>query len=480
MMRRARRDMAPWTTAMFAVITLFPSLAGAAEIDGATLSPLWSVPFAGVLLSIALFPLLAPNFWHHHYGKVAAAWGALFLVPFAMQFGVHAAVASTVHALLGEYIPFIVLLGSLYVVAGGICVRGNLHGTPKLNTGILALGTVLASLMGTTGAAMLLIRPLLRANDNRRHVAHVVVFFIFLVANAGGSLTPLGDPPLFLGFLKGVEFTWTLRNIFPETAFLCVALLALFYVIDRHYFLNKEEELPLAQDPTPDSTRLQVDGKINFLLLLGVLALVLMSGLWKPGIAFDVMGTEVTLPALVRDVLLVVLTLVSLVATPHSARSGNEFNWEPILEVGKLFAGIFLTIIPVIAMLKAGPDGAFAAVIHAVSDASGKPIDSMYFWATGVLSSFLDNAPTYLVFFNTAGGDPATLMTRDASTLAAISAGAVFMGANTYIGNAPNLMVKAIAESRGVRMPSFFGYMAWSGTVLLPLFLVMTFLFFHV
>ena len=459
---------------------LSPAGAFAADLDGAALSPIWGVPFAGILLSIALFPLAAPKFWHHHYGKIAAAWGLLFLVPFAVQFGVHAAVANAVHALLAEYIPFIVLLTALYVVAGGICVRGNLHASPRLNTGILALGTVLASLMGTTGAAMLLIRPLLRANDNRRHVAHVVVFFIFLVANAGGALTPLGDPPLFLGFLKGVEFTWTLRNILPETFFIWVVLLALFYAIDRYYFLKREEDLPAAQDPTPDSAGIRLEGKINFVLLAAVIGLVLMSGLWKPGIALDVMGTEVPLPALLRDVLLVVVTVASLLVTPQAARSGNEFNWEPMLEVGKLFAGIFLTIIPVIAMLKAGNDGAFAGVLRTVSDGNGQPIDSMYFWATGVLSSFLDNAPTYLVFFNTAGGDAATLMTRDASTLAAISAGAVFMGANTYIGNAPNLMVKAIAESRGVRMPSFFGYMAWSCAVLVPLFLVMTFLFFHV
>lgn len=465
---------------LLALVGLLPGWGHAADLDGAALAPIWGLPFAGILLSIALFPLFAPKLWHYHYGKIAAAWGLLFLVPFATVYGMHTAAANVVHALLSEYIPFIVLLTSLYVVAGGICVRGNLHGTPKLNTGILALGTLLASIMGTTGAAMLLIRPLLRANDNRRHVAHVVVFFIFLVANAGGALTPLGDPPLFLGFLKGVDFFWTMRNILPETIFMWVLLLALFYVIDRHYYLNREEELPVRQDPTPDSRGIRIEGKVNFVLLLAVIGLVLMSGLWKPGIVFDVMGTDVPLPAVLRDVLLVVVTVVSLIVTPHVARAGNEFNWEPILEVGKLFAGIFLTIIPVIAMLKAGTDGAFAGVIRAVSDGNGQPIDSMYFWATGILSSFLDNAPTYLVFFNTAGGDPATLMTRDASTLAAISAGAVFMGANTYIGNAPNLMVKAIAESRGVRMPSFFGYMAWSCTVLLPLFLVMTLLFFHV
>ncbi|MBY4896363.1 sodium:proton antiporter [Cupriavidus sp. AU9028] len=458
---------------------LLPSLAQAAELDGATLSPLWAVPFAGVLLSIALMPLAAPRFWHHHYGKVAAGWALLFLVPFALSFGAHAALAGLAHALLAEYLPFIVLIGALYTVAGGICVHGNLHGTPRLNTGILALGTVLASIMGTTGAAMLLIRPLLRANDNRRHVAHVVVFFIFLVANAGGALTPLGDPPLFLGFLKGVDFFWTLQHIHLETLFLCLSLLAIFYLVDRHYYLNREEELPAGQDPTPDSRDIRIEGKANFLLLAAVVGLVLMSGLWKPGISFDVLGTEVPLQSLVRDVALVGVALLSLLITPEGARVGNEFNWEPILEVGKLFAGIFLTIIPVIAMLRAGTDGAFAGVIHAVSDAAGRPIDGMYFWATGLLSSFLDNAPTYLVFFNTAGGDAATLMTRDASTLAAISAGAVFMGANTYIGNAPNLMVKAIAENRGVRMPSFFGYMLWSCGVLVPLFLAMTFLFFR-
>ncbi|MEM5277410.1 sodium:proton antiporter [Cupriavidus taiwanensis] len=463
---------------LLAMLAAFPAAGHAADLDGASLSPLWGLPFAGILLSIALWPLLGPKFWHHHYGKIAAGWGLLFLLPFAFVFGAHAAAVSTVHALLAEYLPFIALITTLYIVAGGICVRGNLHGTPGLNTGILALGTLLASLMGTTGAAMLLIRPLLRANDNRRHVAHVVVFFIFLVANAGGSLTPLGDPPLFLGFLKGVDFFWTLRNIFPETLFVCAALLLVFYLVDRHYYHNKEEQL--ASDPTPDSGGIAIEGKFNFVLLLAVVSLVLMSGLWKPGISFDIMGTEVPLQAAVRDALLVVVAVVSLLVTPRAARVGNEFNWEPILEVGKLFAGIFLTIIPVIAMLKAGADGAFSGVIRAVSDANGQPVDGMYFWATGVLSSFLDNAPTYLVFFNTAGGDPATLMTRDASTLAAISAGAVFMGANTYIGNAPNLMVKAIAENRGVRMPSFFGYMLYSGIFLMPLFVIMTFLFFHI
>ncbi|WP_404935455.1 sodium:proton antiporter [Paraburkholderia sp. BL27I4N3] len=456
----------------------WPQLASAATLDGAALSALWGLPFAGVLLSITVFPLIAPAFWHHHFGKIAAAWALVFLVPFALNYGSSVAFGTLVHALLEEYMPFIVLLTALYTVAGGICVRGNLHGTPRLNAAILALGTLLASIMGTTGAAMLLIRPLLRANDNRKHVVHVVVFFIFLVANAGGSLSPLGDPPLFLGFLQGVSFFWTTVHLALPMLFVCGVLLIAFYALDSYYFHRREEERSLFLDPTPDTPPLGIDGKINFVLLAVVIALVLMSGLWKPGVEFDVFGTQVALQSAVRDAALIVVTLLSLALTPRAARAGNDFNWAPIEEVAKLFAGIFVTIAPVITILRAGEAGAFAGIVHLVKDASGQPHDLMYFWATGLLSSFLDNAPTYLVFFNLAGGDAQTLMTTGATTLAAISAGAVFMGANTYIGNAPNFMVKAIAESRGVRMPGFFAYMGWSAAVLLPLFLVTGWLFF--
>jgi Na+/H+ antiporter NhaD/arsenite permease-like protein len=457
---------------------LAPQLVSAATLDGATLSALWGVPFAGVLLSIAVFPLIAPVFWHHHFGKIAAGWAILFLVPFAIAFGAGLAFGTFVHAMLEEYMPFIVLLTALYTVAGGICLRGNLRGSPRLNTAILALGTVLASIMGTTGAAMLLIRPLLRANDNRKHVVHVVVFFIFLVANVGGSLSPLGDPPLFLGFLNGVSFFWTTTHLALPMLFISVVLLITFYALDSYFYQRRDETVSQFLDPTPDSPMLGIDGKINFELLGAVIALVLMSGLWKPGIEFDVFGTSVALQNLVRDVALIAVTLLSLAVTPRAAREGNNFNWAPIEEVAKLFAGIFITIAPVITILRAGDAGAFAGVVHLVHDASGQPQDAMYFWATGVLSSFLDNAPTYLVFFNLAGGDAQTLMTTGATTLAAISAGAVFMGANSYIGNAPNFMVKAIAESRGVRMPSFFAYLGWSVVVLGPVFLVTTWLFF--
>ncbi|KUF41192.1 sodium:proton antiporter [Comamonas kerstersii] len=459
------------------VCMALPALAQAAELDGARLSVLWAVPFAGLLLSIALMPLLLPNFWHHHFGKVTAAWSLAFLIPLVITHGAGAAAVNFVHALLAEYLPFVILLTALYVVAGGIYIRGSLTGTPLLNTGILALGAVLASFMGTTGASMLLIRPLIRANAHRSKVVHIVVFFIFIVSNAGGSLTPLGDPPLFLGFLKGVDFSWTLLHIWPHALFLVGVLLLMFFVLDTWISRHDDNKLP---EPVSDQAReaLGFDGKFNFILLGAVVGLVLLSGMWKSDVVFDVAGTPVGLPGLVRDVGLIVVALVSLALTPKAVHESNQFGWGPMQEVAKLFAGIFLTIIPVIAMLKAGVDGPFAAIVRAVTEPDGSPNNAMYFWATGALSSFLDNAPTYLVFFNTAGGDPVTLMGSMAPTLIAISAGAVFMGANSYIGNAPNLMVKAIAEDRGVAMPSFFGYLLWSGCILLPLFVVMTLIWF--
>jgi Na+/H+ antiporter NhaD/arsenite permease-like protein len=287
----------------------------------------------------------------------------------------------------------------------------------------------------------------------------------------------LGDPPLFLGFLKGVDFFWTVKTILPETLFLVCSLLAIFFALDSWFYHRREELLP--QDPTPDSKRIGFDGAINFWLLAAVVGLVLMSGFWKSPVTFNIYGTDVGLPGIVRDLGLLAVTWVSLKITPAKVHDDNQFGWGPMAEVAKLFAGIFLTIIPVIAMLKAGTSGPFGAVVSAVTKPDGSTDVMMYFWVTGLLSSFLDNAPTYLVFFNTAGGDPQVLMTTLAPTLAAISAGAVFMGANSYIGNAPNLMVKAIAEDRGVKMPSFFGYMLWSISVLIPLFIVMTLIWFN-
>ncbi len=447
----------------------------AASINGAELGILWALPFAGILLSIALLPLLAPAVWHHHYGKITAAWALAFLLPFAASHGTGNAAHALLEVALHEYIPFIILLLALFTVAGGVRLLGNLHGSPSLNTTLLLIGTVIASWMGTTGASMLLIRPLIRANDNRKHNVHVVVFFIFLVSNIGGALTPLGDPPLFLGFLKGVDFFWTTQHLFAPTLLVAVILLGLFYAIDSYYY-RKEGITP--SDPSPDSP-IGMEGGINLVLLVAIILAVLMSGMWKPGVTLSVFGIAVELQNLARDLLLLVITGLSLKLTAKESRDGNGFSWGPIVEVAKLFAGIFVTIIPAIAILRAGQDGALSGLVMLASNADGSPNNAMYFWLAGGLSSFLDNAPTYLVFFNMASGDAAVMMGKLGTTLLAVSAGAVFMGANTYIGNAPNFMVKAIAEEMQVKMPSFFGYMAWSCLILLPCFALVTIVFFR-
>ncbi|GGE30153.1 sodium:proton antiporter [Agaricicola taiwanensis] len=461
-----------------ALLISAPAMAAPAGhgVDGSQLSLAWILPFVGILLSIAIFPLAAPHVWHHHFGKIALFWAAAFAVPFALTYGFELALYEIVHIILVDYVPFIILLFALFTVAGGILVAGNLHGSPATNTVILAIGTVLASLIGTTGASMVLIRPLLRANDDRRYQAHTVVFFIFLVSNIGGSLTPLGDPPLFLGFLRGVDFFWTTQHLSMETGFLALILLPVFFLIDT-YFYRKEENLPRPSDPTPDS-RLRLLGLQNLPLLLVIIGAILMSAYWQPGVTFNVYGTEVALQNIARDVILILAALASLWITSTELREQNGFNWEPIKEVAKLFVGIFICIIPALAILKAGSTGALAPLVALVTNEAGQPRDEMYFWMTGLLSGVLDNAPTYLVFFNLAGGDPQVLMYTLTSTLQAISGGAVFMGALTYIGNAPNFMVRSIAENRGVKMPSFFGYMAWSGAILIPSFALLTWVFF--
>ena len=447
-----------------------------AHLDGALLGAWWALPFAGLLLSIAIMPLAAPDIWHHHYGKISAAWALAFIVPCLLMFGFSITLYELMHTVLLEYVPFLILLFALFTVAGGVLIKGNLHGSPGLNTGILGIGTLIASVTGTTGAAMLLIRPIIRANDNRLHNAHVIIFFIFLVANIGGSLTPLGDPPLFLGFLKGVSFFWPTTHLLLPMLLVAVILLAVFYVLDWYLF-HIDEDYPPKPDPTPDS-RLRIVGWVNVALLGAIVAAVLMSGIWKPGITFTINHIEIELQNVVRDILLLVIAWVSWKVTRADIREGNGFTWGPIIEVAKLFAGIFITIIPAIAILKAGMNGSLSSIVGLVTDSQGQPINAMYFWLAGILSSFLDNAPTYLVFFNIAGGDAGQLMGPLALTLTAISAGAVFMGANSYIGNAPNFMVKAIAEERGIKMPSFFGYMAWSTGILVPCFLLVTWVFF--
>ncbi|RLE00182.1 MAG: sodium:proton antiporter [Aquificota bacterium] len=442
-----------------------------------TVLPLWSIiPFIGILLSIALFPLLAPHFWHNHFGKVSTFWGLVVATPFLLVFR-GAALHEILHIYIADYVPFIILLWSLYTVAGGILLKGKLRGTPLVNTGMLAVGTAIASWVGTTGAAMLLIRPFLRANAYRKKKTYMVVFFIFLVCNIGGSLTPLGDPPLFLGFLHGVPFFWTFK-ILPHMLLVACLLLILYFILD--YINFKKETLP---EREKGEEKLKIVGSLNFLFLAGVVAAVLFSGLVHIG-HVKILGVERDIQSLIRDGVMVIMGLLSLKFTPWQIREENEFTWFPIQEVAILFAGIFMTMIPALAILRAGEEGAARVLIASVRE------PYHFFWITGGLSSFLDNAPTYLTFLNTAlgrffAGVPektavAHLISQKGIYLEAISAGAVFMGANTYIGNAPNFMVRSIAEEAGVEMPSFFGYIIkYSLVILIPMFVIVTLIFFR-
>ena len=454
-----------------ALLVVLPEAAYAATLDGAAMKWPFALPFAGLLLSIALGPLLFPKIWHAHYGKIAAAWSAATLASIAWFAGGQAMFAALVHAMMGEYLSFIVLLFALYTVAGGILVSGDIRGTPWNNAAILAVGTAMASIVGTTGASMILIRPLIRANISRRHNVHVFVFFIILVANVGGALSPLGDPPLFIGFLNGVDFFWTTKNLWIQTVTVAGLLLAMFVAFDLWRFRSEPID-----DRIEPSEPLRISGLVNIVLIAAIIGCILVSANWRPGRAVDVFGTRLELQNLARDGLLVVIALLSLWWTRDEHREANGFTWEPIREVAKLFAGIFIVIIPVLAALDAGTKGFFAWLLSAVTERDGMPHEVAYFWYTGVMSAFLDNAPTYLLFFKLAGGDARELMGALSGTLAAISMGSVFMGALTYIGNAPNFMVAAIAVERGIKMPSFFGYLFWAAAILVPLFLLLTFL----
>lgn len=463
------------TLAVCLCLCLMATPAMAAEgLDGRIMGLAWALPFAGMLLSIAIFPLVAHRFWERYAVFVAAFWAILTLGAIGFTSSASAAFETVVHTALLEYIPFIMLLLALFTVAGGIVVRGNIRGTPLTNTLLLAAGSVLASIIGTTGASMILIRPMLRANDDRKHNVHVFVFFIFLVSNAGGALTPLGDPPLFLGFLRGVSFFWPTVHLFAPTVMIVGVLLALFFLIDSLVYA-KEGHLP--RDPTPDNKPITIAGGINFLLIPAIIATILVSAAVDLG-EVEIFGTHAKIDDLMRDAIFLVIVVLSLAFTPRANRTENGFNWAPIREVAELFAGIFITMVPVMLMLKTGAAGTFAPIVGLVQGAGGEPNNLAYFWITGGLSSLLDNAPTYLVMFELAGGDAQHLMTAGATTLVAISAGAVFMGAMTYIGNAPNFMVYAMAKKGRVKMPGFFGFMLWSGTILLPLFVLMSWIFF--
>lgn len=443
------------------------------SFEGAHMSILWTLPFVMVLLTVAVVPLLNKHFWEENDSKILSLWVLLFLLPFSYVFGINTAGREVLRCLIEEYIPFILLLLALYTVSGGILVWGPLRGTPKNNVVLLAIGTCLASLMGTTGAAMLTVRPLIRANATRTYRVHSLLFFIFLVANIGGGLTPIGDPPLFLGFLQGVSFLWTLEHMAAPVALNTLLLLTMFFCLDQFLYkkeiLIKEHIFPPLTAGKKSGFRLY--GKINLVLLVLIVTAVIVSGIWHPG-SFTILGIKVAYESLLRDIALIIIIFISLIFTDKQVRNGNEFDWEPMWEVGQLFLAIFIVIIPVLSILKAGEGGAFSPLIKLVNNVHGQPINPLYFWISGGLSSFLDNAPTYFVFFNLACGDAHYLMQQAPQTLLSISMGSVFMGAITYIGNAPNLMVRSIAIQRGVKMPGFFKYISYSLLVLAPVFFI--------
>lgn len=451
--------------------------AGHANI-GAELSLVFVIPFVCMLLCIAIFPLVAGEFWEKNKHWFVILWSVLFLVPFAIKYGMGAMTENLLESIIGDYLTFIVLLFGLFCVAGNITLEGDLVGSPKVNVILLLIGTVLASWIGTTGASMVLIRPLIRANKWRKRKVHIIVFFIFLVSNIGGCLTPVGDPPLLMGFMRGVDFFWSLRLI-RMLLVNVVLLLVVFVILDVRAY-KKDVAEGLKPELSEEKKPLRLAGGHNIIFLIVIVGAVILSGV-LPGV-FDKAGLpagihifgEVTLgfPAIIECVIILLAALLSFKTTKKQVRINNQFTWAAIEEVAVLFIGIFITMIPALLILKAR--GAELGLNN----------PWQMFWGTGILSSFLDNTPTYLVFMTTAGslgassGVATTVGMISVKMLEAISCGAVFMGANTYIGNAPNFMVRSIAEENGIKMPSFFGYMGWSLCCLIPVFFIDMLIFF--
>ena len=444
--------------------------------------PIWlCIPFAGLLLCIAIMPLVKGEWWEAHQPLVVALWILVLVIPFAVLYGVGDTVETVLECTVNDYLTFIILLFGLFCVSGNITMEGDFAGSPRINVGLLALGTLLSSCIGTTGASMLMVRPVIKMNSWRKRKSHIMIFFIFMVSNMGGCLTPIGDPPLLMGFMRGVPFFWSL-HLFPVLLFNMVILLFIFYHLDKRNYRKD-----IAEGRKPDisrpGTEFRIDGLHNIIFLIMIVAAVILSGVLPGMPAFqDAAGNvrgihifgEVSLsfPSLIEIVLILLAAFLSFKTTSSEIRTRNHFTWGAIKEVAVLFVGIFITMQPALMLLKAvGPN-------------LGLSEPYQMFWATGALSSFLDNTPTYLVFLTTAGtlgftsGISTTLGTLPERMLSAISCGAVFMGANTYIGNAPNFMVKSISDENGVNMPSFFGYMLWSVSILIPVFIIDMLVFF--
>lgn len=444
-------------------------------------SLLLCIPFAGLLLCIAVMPLVKPEWWEKNQALAVILWSFLFIIPSVLLNGAGETAETVLECIINDYLTFIVLLFGLFCVSGNITLEGNLAGSPAVNAIFLAFGTLLSSCIGTTGASMLLVRPLIKMNSWRKKKSQIMIFFIFMISNMGGCLTPIGDPPLLMGFMRGVSFFWSL-NLFHILIFNMVILLIIFYFIDRRAY-RKDIAAGLHPDISKPGVDIKIEGLHNIIFLVVIVVAVILSGT-LPGLpvfqdaAGNVIGIKIfkevklTVPAIIEIVMILAAAGLSFKTTPQKIRTQNHFTWGAIKEVAVLFVGIFITMQPALALLKTmGPN-------------LGITEPYQMFWSTGMLSSFLDNTPTYLVFLTTAGtlgftsGITTTVGTISVQILEAISCGAVFMGANTYIGNAPNFMVKSMSDENGVRMPSFFGYMVWSLTCLVPVFIIDMLVFF--
>lgn len=476
--------------AFFLALLAFPELCEAATRAMPPLST--AIPFIGVLLSIALCPLLTPSLWHKYDNVILVAWSVLSLWMCTTAMGQFATNHLVSAILMKEYIPFIILVGTLYIISGGIHIQISCEATTRANVLLFLVGVVAANFIGTTGTSMLLLRPMLDMNRNRKYKVHTVVFFIFLVSNIGGGVLPFGDPPLFLGFLKGVDFFWTAQHMLPLLVMVTSILIVIYCIIDLYFLKKESQECALLQVEDSPSIMaaekgravqeplIRIYGTFNLLLMVAVVVLVAITGNLTKKEAFSLFETKVHYKNLIRDVGLVGISLLSLAVSPKingkTLRKINHFSWGPLGEVARYFVAIFITMAPVAVMLKAGHPF-FQPIRAALESTAHAPF--LYFWVVSPFSAFLDNAPTYLVFFKMAGGNASYLMTAGASVLTALSASSVFMGAMTYIGNAPNFMVRSVAKQYGVPMPSFLGYIAWSCAILLPTLLLVSWLVFY-
>lgn len=433
--------------------------------------PLWmGIPFISVLMLMTLAPYAFPRFWHRYESVILGSLGAITVVGLTFTIGKQSTVYELIHIFIQDYLPFLILLSSLYIVTSGLQVQVNIRPTPLNNTIFLGIGSLLSSFIGTTGASMVLLRPFIDINQKRVHKTHGIIFFIFLISNIGGCLTPIGDPPLFLGYLNGIDFFWTLKNLFIPFLMTSGILLLSFYLLDAYFYSKQDSSIFVSSF---NEKPINLKGRHNIILIFFLIVFVILPGVLQRSypncFQLNIQGHVISWVQILCNIGLLLTSFFSFILTSKKIRHQQHFSWKPIQEVARVFAIIFITIIPISLMLKAAGQGPLSYIFNITQQSSAPAF--IYFWLTGIFSAFLDNAPTYLLFFKMAGGEPNNLMNSGSLILMAISLGSVFFGAVTYIGNAPNFMVRSLAKQAGIEMPGFLGYMLWSIALLIPLFL---------